>query len=132
LHKGQCLAMEKLDRTNIWPPNASDKTPAGSETLTIYRTVHGIVYARGTIAKGQKVAFASARATYFHEADSASGFSELNEPGFITSPQKFQQAVWKINFGLKFAYLDANHIAFILFVLILKKAIQSFHHFHIL
>ncbi len=114
LYKGQCLAMEKLERTNIWTPNASDKTPAGSETLTIYRTVHGIVYARGTIAKGQKVAFASARATYFHEADSASGFSELNEPGFITSPQKFQQAVSKINFGFNFAYVDANHIAYYL------------------
>jgi hypothetical protein len=106
--------MEKLEKTNIWAPNSSDKTPPGSEKLTIYRTVHGIVYARGTVNKGQKVAFASARATYFHEADSATGFSELNEPGFITSPQKFQQAVSKINVGFNFAYVDANHIAYYL------------------
>jgi acyl-homoserine lactone acylase PvdQ len=46
LYKGKCLAMEKLEKTDAWTPNASDKTPPGSEKLTIYRTVHGIVYAR--------------------------------------------------------------------------------------
>src|SRR5213076_1375971 len=40
--RGQCAAMEKLDRTNTWVPNAHDQTPPGSETLTVYRTVHGI------------------------------------------------------------------------------------------
>src|SRR4029453_10585593 len=78
-YKGQCLAMEKLERENSWSPNASDNTPPGSETLTAYRTVHGIVYARGTVG-GRKVAFASARSTYFHEADSGLGFSALNDP----------------------------------------------------
>ena len=53
LYKGQCLAMEKLERTNAWTPNASDKTPPGSEKLTAYRTVHGIVYARGTVGGTQ-------------------------------------------------------------------------------
>jgi acyl-homoserine lactone acylase PvdQ len=114
MYKGQCLAMEKLEHTNAWTPNASDMTPAGSEKLTIYRTVHGIVYARGTVNKGQKVAFASARTTYFHEADSTIGFSELNDPSFVTSPQSFQQAVSHINFGFNFAYVDANHIAYYL------------------
>jgi acyl-homoserine lactone acylase PvdQ len=114
VYKSQCLAMEKLEHTNAWTPNASDKTPAGSERLTIYRTVHGVVYARGTVNKGQTVAFASARTTYFHEADSASGFSELNEPGFITSPKKFEQAVSKINFGFNWSYVDAKHIAYYL------------------
>jgi acyl-homoserine lactone acylase PvdQ len=113
LYKGQCVAMEKLERTNVWTPNGSDQTPPGTETLTVYRTVHGIVYARGNV-KGQPVAFASARSTYFHEADSAVGFSELNEPGFITSPQQFQQAASNINFGFNWAYVDANHIAYYL------------------
>ena len=88
--------MEQLSRTNTWHPNALDQTPPGQETLTVYRTVHGIVYARGTVG-GQKVAFVSARTTYFHEADSAIGFSELNDPGFITSPQQFQRAASAIN-----------------------------------
>ena len=29
LYKGKCLAMEKLEKTNAWTPNASDKTPPG-------------------------------------------------------------------------------------------------------
>jgi acyl-homoserine lactone acylase PvdQ len=113
LYKGECLPMEKLERTNSWTPNASDSTPPGSETLTVYRTVHGIVYARGTV-KGKAVAFVSARTTYFHEADSAIGFSEFNEPGFMTSPQQFQLAASAINFGFNWAYVDANHIAYYL------------------
>ncbi|HEV3284082.1 MAG TPA: penicillin acylase family protein [Solirubrobacteraceae bacterium] len=113
VYKGQCLAMEKLEHTNAWTPNASDKTPAGAEKLTAYRTVHGIVYARGTAA-GKKVAFASARTTYFHEADSAIGFSQFNEPGVMTGPHQFQQAASKINFAFNWGYVDANHIAYYL------------------
>jgi acyl-homoserine lactone acylase PvdQ len=111
LYKGQCLPMERLDRQNSWTPSVSSQTPPGSETLTIYRTVHGLVYARGTVG-GQKVAFASARTTYFHEADSALGFSELNDPGFTTGPRQFQQAASQINFGFNWSYADANHIAY--------------------
>jgi acyl-homoserine lactone acylase PvdQ len=111
LYKGQCLAMEKLEQTNAWTPNASDKTPPGAEKLTAYRTVHGIIYARGMVA-GKKAAFASARTTYFHEADSALGFSNLNEPAFVTSPQQFEQAASKINFAFNWAYVDAKHIAY--------------------
>jgi hypothetical protein len=113
LYKGQCLPMEKLEHTNKWTPNASDKTAPGEETLVALRTVHGIVYARGTV-KGQKVAFARARTTYFHEADSALGFSELNEPGFLTSPKRFEKAVSKINFAFNWSYVDPNNIAYYL------------------
>jgi acyl-homoserine lactone acylase PvdQ len=113
LYKGSCLPMEKLERVNAWTPNASDQTEPGKETLTVYRTVHGIVYARGTV-KGQPVAFASARTTYFHEADSALGFSELNEPGFVTGPEQFEHAASDINFAFNWGYVDANHIAYYL------------------
>jgi acyl-homoserine lactone acylase PvdQ len=114
LYKGQCLPMEKLERTNTWTPNADEpETEPGSETLTVYRTVHGIVYARGKV-DGKAVAFASARSTYFHEADSAIGFSELNEPGFITGPKQFEVAASNINFGFNWAYVDANNIAYYL------------------
>ena len=112
LYKGNCVPMEKLERTNSWSPTASEpETPAGSETLTVYRTVHGIVYARGNVS-GKPVAFASARTTYFHEADSAVGFAELNEPGFITGPKRFQEAASNINFLFNWAYVDANNIAY--------------------
>jgi acyl-homoserine lactone acylase PvdQ len=110
-YKGQCLPMDRLDRANSWTPNGSDHTAPGSETLTAYRTAHGIVYARGTVG-GQKVAFVTARTTYFHEADSALGFSELNDPGFVTSPQQFQKAAYDISFLFNWSYVDANHIAY--------------------
>jgi acyl-homoserine lactone acylase PvdQ len=113
LYNGKCTAMEKLERTNTWTPNASDKTPPGSETLTVYRTVHGIVYAHGKVGT-KNVAFVSARATYFHEADSALGFAQLNEPEFITGPVRFQEAVSNINFAFNWAYVDANNIAYYL------------------
>ncbi len=111
MYKGQCLPMEKLTQTNSWTPNADDKTPPGSETLTAYRTVHGIVYARGTV-HGKPVAFVHARSTYFHEADSALGFLELNDPNFLTSASAFQQAAAKINFLFNWSYVDADHISY--------------------
>jgi acyl-homoserine lactone acylase PvdQ len=112
LYKDRCLPMEKLTRTNTWTPTATNPPSAGSETLTAYRTAHGIVYARGTANGGTPVAFVSARTTYFHEADSAIGFSQLNQPGLVTSPQQFQLAASHINFGFNWAYVDANHIAY--------------------
>jgi len=113
LYKGQCVPMELLEHTNKWTPNASDTTPPGSERLFVYRTVHGPVYARGTVG-GKPVAFVHDRTTYFHEADSSIGLSELNEPGFITGPQRFEEAVSKINFGFNWSYVDANNIAYYL------------------
>jgi acyl-homoserine lactone acylase PvdQ len=109
--KGQCLAMDKLDRTNSWTPSAGDQDPPGSETLTAYRTVHGIVYARGTV-HGKKVAFVRARTTYFHEADSAIGFYNLNDPTYVHDPESFRQAVGGINFLFNWSYIDADHIAY--------------------
>jgi acyl-homoserine lactone acylase PvdQ len=113
LYKGQCLPMEKLEHTNKWTPNASDMTPPGAERLFVYRTVHGIVYARGRVG-GKPVAFVHDRTTYFHEADSAIGLSELNEPGFVTGPKRFMEAASKIDFGFNWAYVDANNVAYYL------------------
>ena len=109
--RGSCRAMEKLDRTNSWTPNALDPTPPGSETLTSYRTVHGIVFARGTV-RGRKVAFASARSTYFHEADSALGFSMLNDPNATRDARSFQRAASNINFAFNWFYIDSEDIAY--------------------
>ena len=49
LYRGKCQPMEKLVKTESWAPNAIDPTEAGAQTLTAYRTVHGIVYARGKV-----------------------------------------------------------------------------------
>jgi acyl-homoserine lactone acylase PvdQ len=111
LYKGHCLAMETLQQTESWHPTAADQTPPGTETLTAYRTVHGIVYARGKV-HGKAVAFVHARSTYFHEADSAIGFSELNDPSYVHDPASFQRAASNINFLFNWAYVDANHISY--------------------
>jgi acyl-homoserine lactone acylase PvdQ len=113
-YKGQCRAMQELDRTNSWTPNAVDSTPAGSETLKAYRTVHGIVFARGTVG-GKGVAFVSARSTYFHEADSGLFFSRMNDPGFMRDgPESFRRAASKMNFAFNWSYIDSKHIAYYL------------------
>ncbi len=111
LYKGQCLPMDKLVDVDSWHPNVLDQTPPGTETLTAYRTVHGVVYARGTV-HGKPVAFVHARSTYFHEADSAIGFSELNDPNYVTGPGSFQQAASHIAFLFNWGYVDSGHTSY--------------------
>lgn len=113
LYRGRCRAMEKLEKTESWTPNAIDPTPPGSQTLVAYRTVHGIVFARGRVGR-RRVAFVHQRSTYFHEADSVIGFSELNEPGYVTGVAGFKKAVSHINFLFNWAYVDSEHIAYAL------------------
>jgi acyl-homoserine lactone acylase PvdQ len=113
LYKGKCLAMEKLVKKESWTPNTIDTTRAGSQTLTAYRTVHGIVFARGK-ADGKKVAFVHDRSTYFHEADSVIGFGQLNEPGVVTGVKGFKKAISNINFLFNWSYVDSEHIAYAL------------------
>jgi acyl-homoserine lactone acylase PvdQ len=110
-YKSQCVAMDKLEQINKWSPNAVDQTASGSETLTVYRTVHGIVYARGTVG-GKKVAYASARTTYMHEAESSLGFYELNDPTFVHDPASFRKAIAGINFAFNWGYIDSKHTAY--------------------
>ena len=110
--RGRCRPMEKLERTNSWTPNGVDDTAPGSETLTAYRTVHGIVSARGRVG-GKKVAFVISRSTYFHEADSAIFFKRMNDPGFMRrGPRSFAQAAKFMNFAFNWSYLDSRHIAY--------------------
>ncbi len=110
-YRGRCIPMDTLVDVDSWHPTAADMTPAGTETLTAYRTVHGIVYARGKV-RGKPVAFVHDRSTYFHEADSAIGFAELNDPGYVTGPAAFQRAASHINFLFNWGYVDADHTSY--------------------
>lgn len=113
VYRGRCRPMEKLQTTESWTPNAVDSTEPGSQTLTAYRTVHGIVFARGRVG-GRKVAFVHERSTYMHEPDSVIGFAQLNEPGVVTGVGGFKKAVSNINFLFNWAYVDSEHIAYAL------------------
>jgi acyl-homoserine lactone acylase PvdQ len=110
-YKGQCLAMEVLERRNTWTPSPADDTPPGSETLRVERTKLGIVIGRAMV-RGRPVAYTKLRATYFHEADSALGFVALNDPGAIRGPRDFQRAVSKIGFTFNWFYADHRNIAY--------------------
>jgi acyl-homoserine lactone acylase PvdQ len=111
MYKDRCLPMETLVRHVSWAPNAIDPTPAGSATLTAYRTVHGIVFARGRV-DGKRVAFVHARTTYFHEADSVLGFADLNNPNATRDVNDFKRAVSKINFLFNWSYVDEKDIGY--------------------
>ena len=111
MFRGQCLEMEKLERTNNWLPNAADQTPPGSETLVVYRTKLGIVTGYGSV-KGKPVAYTQLRSTYFHEVDSAGGFSAFNDPDEMKSPQDFQKAASLIGYTFNWFYVDDKHFAY--------------------
>jgi acyl-homoserine lactone acylase PvdQ len=108
---GKCLAMDALQRSESWKPNLSDSTPAGSQTLTAYRTEIGLVEARATI-DGKPVAYVQDRSTYEHELDSAIGFMLFNEPAEMTGPAAFEKAADRIGYAFNWLYADSKHIAY--------------------
>jgi acyl-homoserine lactone acylase PvdQ len=108
---GKCLPMDILTRTESWKPNLADSTPAGSQTLTAYRTEIGLVEARATI-KGAPVAYVQDRSTYDHELDSAIGFMLFNEPAEMNGPVAFEHAAYHIGYAFNWLYADSKHIAY--------------------
>ncbi|NUS12432.1 MAG: penicillin acylase family protein [Streptomyces sp.] len=108
---GQCVAMEKLERTNSWKPTLADSTAAGSYRMQIWRTAYGPVEYRATVG-GKPVAYTQLRSSYRHEADSILGFQELNDPGFVHDPASFQAAARDINYTFNWFYADSQHTAY--------------------
>jgi acyl-homoserine lactone acylase PvdQ len=108
---GKCLPMDVLQRSESWKPNLADPTPAGSQTLTAYRTEIGLVEARATI-HGQPVAYVQDRSTYDHELDSAIGFMLFNEPAEMSGPVAFEHAASHIGYAFNWLYADSKHIAY--------------------
>ncbi len=101
-----------LERSNSWQPNAAvDDTPAGTETLRALRTKLGIVTHRAEI-DGKPYAYTRLRATYFHEVDSAIGFSEFNNPEAMKTPEGFMDAACKIDYTFNWFYINKDQIAY--------------------
>ncbi len=110
--EGQCLPFEVLTRNLSWTPNPGDPTPAGSETLTSYRSKLGIVIARATI-HGDPYAYVRLRDTYNHEVDpSTLGFARFNEPAKMKTPQDFINSASKIAYTFNWFYINRKHIAY--------------------
>ncbi|MGZ5361330.1 MAG: penicillin acylase family protein [Solirubrobacterales bacterium] len=111
LWRGQCRPIEVLNRVNDITPNVADPSPAETYELEAQRTVHGIVAKRGTV-NGVPVAFTRQRSTYFHEADSARGFSAFNTPAQMRNASDFKRAAQKIGFTFNWFYTDDRDIAY--------------------
>lgn len=110
-YRGQCLPIEVLEKTNSWTPTAADMTPAGSQTLRAERTKLGLVQGRATVG-GTPSLFTSLRATYFHEVDSARGFSDFADPAKINNARDYQRAADKISYTFNWLYADDKDIAY--------------------
>ena len=111
VYHGQCVPMELLERVDSWTQSAGDPTPSGSQTLRAYRTQLGIVYARATI-DGKPYAYTKLRDTYFHEVDSALGFSDFNDPEKMSTPEGFMNAAAKIDYTFNWFYVNGRHVAY--------------------
>jgi acyl-homoserine lactone acylase PvdQ len=111
LYHGVCTPMDALEVDDSWSPTTADSTAAGSYKLIMYRTKYGLVSYRATVG-GVPVAYTTLRSTYMHEVDSIIGFQELDDPGFVNSPQTFQQAVANIDYTFNWFYADSSHIAY--------------------
>jgi acyl-homoserine lactone acylase PvdQ len=111
LFHGQCVPMEKLERTNSWSPTVADSTAAGSYRMQVWRTAYGPVEYRATVG-GVPVAYTQLRSSYRHEADSIIGFQELNDPGFVQDAASFQRAAQDINYTFNWFYADSRQTAY--------------------
>jgi acyl-homoserine lactone acylase PvdQ len=110
-YRGRCRPIEVLTKTISWTPNAADQTPPGSETLRTERTKLGVVIARARV-RGKPILYTKLRSTYFHEVESALGFSLFANPRYMTGPRRFQRAAHKINYTFNWFYVDRDHIAY--------------------
>ena len=102
--------MEKLERSNAWTPTSSTRRRRLGDADRVPHRARDRLRAREV--GGKKVAFTSARTTYFHEADSAIGFFRLNDPSWTRDPESFRRAVDGINFAFNWGYIDSKHIAY--------------------
>jgi len=111
IYDGVCEPFDVLERTNVWHPTPADSTPAGSQTLTALRSKLGIVTHRAML-NGEPVAYTQLRATYMHEADSAVGFADFNNPATMEDPSEFETAASKIDYTFNWFYADPDHVAY--------------------
>lgn len=111
LYHGDCVPMEKLERTNSWQPTTADSTAAGSYRMQVWRTAYGPVEYRATVG-GKPVAYTQLRSSYRHEADSIIGFQMLNDPGVVHDAASFEQAAQNINYTFNWFYADSRQTAY--------------------
>lgn len=109
LFKGECLEMESRTETIEINPPATDPGPSSSEDVTIYRTVHGPVFERGTVG-GEPVAFVKERFFWMKELDSLPSFYRWNTS--IDSIDDFAAAAEDFTMSFNSFYVDSENIGY--------------------
>lgn len=107
--KGECVEMTSRTETfTVKPPPTSPGVPR-QETRTFYRTVHGPVFARGTV-DGKPVAFVKERFFWMRELDSIIPFYIWNTR--IDSIKDFAKAAAEFTMSFNSFYADSRHIGY--------------------
>lgn len=107
--KGECLEMESRTETIEINPPATDPGPPSSEEITIYRTVHGPVFERGSV-NGKPVAFVKERFFWMKELDSLPSFYRWNTG--IESIEDFAAAAKDFTMSFNSFYVDSENIGY--------------------
>lgn len=106
-----CTPMQYDEHKETVIPNISAPTAPTTLTMQVWRTNHGIVQTRTTVA-GAPVAVVIERSTYGREAASILGFSRFNDPGYVTDATSFKKAANGVDYTFNWFYADNRDIAF--------------------
>lgn len=109
MHKGKCKEMESREETFIVKPSAGSPGPPDVHMETIYRTVHGPVFARGTVGD-KPVAFVKQRFFWLRELDSIPQFYKWNAQ--VDSIADFKRAASKFTMSFNTFYADHKDIGY--------------------
>ncbi len=116
VRRGRCVPFTVQERPLDWEPGPADALTGGRTTpyhatIRVARSVHGPVFAHGTVG-GRPVAFARDRASYGHEVAAALGLTALAVSP-ITGPRDFQRRIAQVSGSYNWFYADAEHIAYV-------------------
>jgi acyl-homoserine lactone acylase PvdQ len=111
VYRGRCIPFTTRDHVVRTPVSPADPEPPREIVMRIERSVHGPIQARATV-RGEPVAIAEARSTYFHELESALAFEQLNT-NQVHDAASFQRAMGDLNFAFNWFYVDDKDIAYL-------------------
>lgn len=109
MFRGECKEMESRTETFIVKPSAGSPGPPSVEQRTFYRTVHGPVFARGTV-DDKPVAFVKQRFFWKREVDSIPQFYKWNTQ--IDSIKDFAAAASKFTMSFNTFYADHRDVGY--------------------
>ncbi|HEX8744502.1 MAG TPA: penicillin acylase family protein [Thermoleophilaceae bacterium] len=111
-YRGQCLAVEVVEKTVAWQPSAVYQGEPGSMRLRALRTKMGIVQGRGSVG-GRPVLYTRLRSSYLHEPDSGIAFARINDPERTRTVEDFQRSMMALSPTFNWFYADERDIGFV-------------------